>query len=90
MTFGTNPQNFTMGTATTINLGPSLTMNGTLDFAGGGIRLNNVILISLLLCLNSGSMNDDCTGANTFMQAIGITNIGPGYLSFALTQCRCL
>ncbi|MBK7964162.1 MAG: T9SS type A sorting domain-containing protein [Bacteroidetes bacterium] len=86
MTFGTNPQNFTMGTSTTINLGPSLTMNGTLDFAGGGIRLNNCYFDKSVALLKTGSMNDDCTGANTFMQAIGITNIGPGYLSFARTN----
>jgi hypothetical protein len=83
MTFGNNPQSFTMGTAATINLGPALTMNGKWDFAGGGIRLNDCYFDKEVNLIKTGSMNDDNPGDNTFMKPISITNNSSGFFLFA-------
>lgn len=85
MTTGTNPQDFTMGMATTINLGPAVTMNGTWNFAGGGIRLNNCYFDKAVTLIKTGTMNDDGAGNNTFMQPVSITNNNTGYFLFART-----
>jgi Secretion system C-terminal sorting domain len=83
MTLGSNPQSFTMGVAATINLGPALTMNGTWDFTGGGIRLSNCYFDKAVNLVKTGTMNDDNGGDNTFMKPLSITNNNSGFFLFA-------
>ncbi len=85
MSLGSNTQTFNMGTAATINLGPEITMNGRWDFAGGGIRLNNCNFSKEVNLFKTGTMNDECTGNNTFTKPLSITNSSSGYLLFART-----
>ena len=78
--------NFSMGSNSSLILGPGSTLNGDVTSSSGVLQLNGCTFGGLSDLTKTGNSNDQSTGANTFNGNSIITNSGNGYLLLGNTN----
>ncbi len=82
---GGNPQTLTITGTGLLELGPSSTFNGNVDFRSSQFELDGTTFQGITRLEKTGAINNDSQGNNIFNGVTTIANSGSGYFRFAVS-----
>lgn len=81
---GADPQTLVLTGTALLQLGPSTTFNGAVDFRSAQFELNGTTFNGTTYLEKTGATNNDSNGGNEFNGVTTIANSGAGFFRFAL------
>lgn len=82
---GAEPQTLVLTGTAVLELGPTTTFNGTVDFRSAQFELDGTTFNGTTYLEKTGAANNDSNGGNIFNGITTIANSGSGWFRFALT-----